>query len=550
MIVQPAEVKDLSGLVDTKGVLRWRVPQGRWVVERAMMRPTGTVNSPAPADATGYETDKMSRTHIRAHFDAYLGEILRRIPPEDRKTFKIVVEDSYETGGQNWTDSLVADFRRAYGYDPVPYIPVLSGTVVGSEEQSDRFLWDLRRLVADEVAYQYVGGLREISHEHGLTTWLENYGHWGFPGEFLQYGGQSDEVAGEFWSFGDLGNIENRCASSCAHIYGKPKTWAESFTCGGPDFTQYPGQMKQRGDRFFTEGINATLLHLYIQQPADSVPGVNAWFGNEFNRHNTWFSQFDVFARYLKRCNYMLQQGRYVADVAYFIGEDAPKMTGRQDPALPAGYSFDYVNAEVIRQAFVMDGKVQFVLPHGDYIFLGSTGVPAGHFAPYALSEEGERDCIETTEKAIRAMKLDNCAVNCDFIMRDGRTYVLEIGGRSGATCLAELVSIYYGYDYYRKIIQVALGQKPDFPTDRAVPNASKLLMSDRDGTIFSLANRNPKDSEHIVEVKFDYTVGDTVKKFHVGPNRIGHVITKGGTLAEATAALDKALEHIEIGVS
>ena len=201
-------------------------------------------------------------------------------------------------------------------------------------------------------------------------------------------------------------------------------------------------------------------------------------------------------------------------------------------------------------QAFVMDGKVQFVLPHGDYIFLGSTGVPAGHFAPYALSEEGERDCIETTEKAIRAMKLDNCAVNCDFIMRDGRTYVLEIGGRSGATCLAELVSIYYGYDYYRKIIQVALGQKPDFPTDKAVPNASKLLMSDRDGTIFSLANRTPKDSEKIVEVKFDYTVGDTVKKFHVGPNRIGHVITKGGTLAEATAALDKALEHIEIGVS
>lgn len=208
------------------------------------------------------------------------------------------------------------------------------------------------------------------------------------------------------------------------------------------------------------------------------------------------------------------------------------------------------IGREFGAQAFVMDGKVQFVLPHGDYIFLGSTGVPAGHFAPYALSEEGERDCIETTEKAIRAMKLDNCAVNCDFIMRDGRTYVLEIGGRSGATCLAELVSIYYGYDYYRKIIQVALGQKPDFPTDKAVPNASKLLMSDRDGTIFSLANRNPKDSEHIVEVKFDYTVGDTVKKFHVGPNRIGHVITKGSTLAEATAALDRALEHIEIGVS
>lgn len=207
------------------------------------------------------------------------------------------------------------------------------------------------------------------------------------------------------------------------------------------------------------------------------------------------------------------------------------------------------IGREFGAQAFVMDGKVQFVLPHGDYIFLGSTGVPAGHFAPYALSEEGQQDCIETAKKAIRAMKLDNCAVNCDFIMRDGKTYVLEIGGRSGATCLAELVSIYYGYDYYKKIIQVALGEKPDFPKDHAVPNASKLLMSDKDGVIYSLANRNPKDDPNLVEVKFDYTVGDYVKKFHVGPNRIGHVITKGTTLAEATNALDRALDHIEIGV-
>lgn len=208
------------------------------------------------------------------------------------------------------------------------------------------------------------------------------------------------------------------------------------------------------------------------------------------------------------------------------------------------------VGREFGAQAFVMDGKVQFVLPHGDYIFLGSTGVPAGHFAPYSLSEEGSRDCIETAERAIRAMKLDNCAVNCDFIMRDGKTYVLEIGGRSGATCLAELVSIYYGYDYYRKIIEVALGQKPDFPTDKAIPNASKLLMSDRDGVICSLANRNPKNDPNIVEVKFDYTVGDYVKKFHVGPNRIGHIITKGATLGEATSALDRALDNIEIGVN
>ena len=207
------------------------------------------------------------------------------------------------------------------------------------------------------------------------------------------------------------------------------------------------------------------------------------------------------------------------------------------------------VGREFGAQAFMMDGKVQFILPHGDYIFMGSTGVPAGHFAPYELSEEQYRDCYETAEKALKAMKLDNCACNCDFIMRDGKTYVLEIGGRSGATCLAELVAIYYGFDYYEKIIQVALGEKPDFPTDRHVPNASKLLMSDRDGEIIAMANRNPKSDPNIYEVMFDYTVGDQVKKFHVGPHRIGHVITKGSTLAEATAALDRALKNITIEV-
>src|SRR5690606_35760844 len=155
---------------------------------------------------------KMSKEHIKSHFDAYMGEVIRRIPAEDRKTWKVVVQDSYETGGQNWTDGLAEDFQSKYGYDPVPFLPVLKGQVVGSRDQSDRFLWDLRRIVADKIAYDYVAGLREVSHKHGLTTWLENYGHWGFPGEFLQYGGQSDEVSGEFWSEGDLGDIENRAA--------------------------------------------------------------------------------------------------------------------------------------------------------------------------------------------------------------------------------------------------------------------------------------------------------------------------------------------------
>ena len=364
LMVSPDAIKNVTEF-SKNGVLDWEVPEGKWVIRRMAMLPTGVTNSPATPEATGPEIDKMSKKHVAFHFDAFIGDILKRIPEADRKTFKVVVQDSYETGGQNWTDDMISVFKERYGYDPVPYLPVLEGTVVGNPDISDRFLWDLRRLIADRVSYDYVGGLRDVCHQHGLTTWLENYGHWGFPGEFLQYGGQSDEIAGEFWSEGSLGDIENRAASSCGHIYGKRRVWAESFTSGGPAFGRYPYQMKQRGDRFFTEGINSSLLHVYIHQPfEDREPGLDAWFGNEFNRKNTWFSQMDVFTGYLKRCNFMLQRGDYVADVAYFIGEDAPKMTGICTPELPAGYSFDYINGEVLLQrASVEDGRI--VLPSG-----------------------------------------------------------------------------------------------------------------------------------------------------------------------------------------
>ena len=162
LLVSPEAIKDLTAF-SREGVLDWEVPEGDWVIRRMVMLPTGVTNSPAAPEATGPEIDKMSREHVAFHFDAFIGEILKRIPEADRKSFKVVVQDSYETGGQNWTDDMIAVFKERYGYDPVPYLPALNGVVVGSPDLSDRFLWDLRRLVADRVSYDYVGGLRDVA---------------------------------------------------------------------------------------------------------------------------------------------------------------------------------------------------------------------------------------------------------------------------------------------------------------------------------------------------------------------------------------------------
>lgn len=205
------------------------------------------------------------------------------------------------------------------------------------------------------------------------------------------------------------------------------------------------------------------------------------------------------------------------------------------------------VGEEFGAQAFVLDGEVKFIVPHGDYVYKGNTGVPIGHFAPYVL----ERNIVEDLEKqllnAIKAMKLNNCAVNADFIMSNNKVYVLELGGRSGATCLAELVSIYYDFNYYEKIILSALGENPIFSSDKAIPNASHLIMSNKSGVIKSQAC--DISDNRIVEVQFDYKIGDEVRKFSVGPDRIGHIITKADTVEEAKKVIDDALDMVKLSV-
>ena len=367
VVLTDDKIIDLTERLSAEGTLTWNVPPGDWTVLRFVMASTGIKNEFSALNASGFEADKLNKDAARQHFEGYVGDIFKSMPLDDRKSLKYIIVDSYEVGAQNWTDDFADRFFETYNYDSKPYLPVLTGIVVNSVEESSRFLWDLRRLVADGLAHEYIAGLQEMCEENDLQLWLENYGHWGFPGEFLMYGGQADLLAGEFWTTEELGNIECRAAASAAHTYGKNVVYAESFTSDteANPFSSYPEKMKKRGDWSFTEGINHVVYHVYIHQPyEDKFPGVNAWFGTEINRKNTWFESAAPWMKYHQRCNYLLQQGTYVADVAYYIGEDTPKMTGPTEPELPIGYSFDFINAEVIKDRIsVCDGRM--ILPDG-----------------------------------------------------------------------------------------------------------------------------------------------------------------------------------------
>jgi hypothetical protein len=148
---------NLSGVIDlSKNIngnrLQWQVPAGEWRILRLGMTPTGVTNHGAMPAAIGLEVDKMSKEALTYHWDSFVGRVIDGLNEQDKKAFKHIVADSYETGSQNWTDDLRAVFITTYNYDPFPWLPVLTGAVINSPAQSERFLWDLRRLVADRIA--------------------------------------------------------------------------------------------------------------------------------------------------------------------------------------------------------------------------------------------------------------------------------------------------------------------------------------------------------------------------------------------------------------
>jgi hypothetical protein len=100
-------------------------------------------------------------------------------------------------------------------------------------------------------------------------------------------------------------------------------------------------------------GLNRFVIHTSVHQPlvVDKKPGISLGpFGQWFTRNETWAQQAKPWLTYLTRNCYLLQQGRFVADVVYFYGEDS-NLTAlflHKGPDVPVGYNFDYVNADAL----------------------------------------------------------------------------------------------------------------------------------------------------------------------------------------------------------
>jgi hypothetical protein len=352
------------------GRLTWDVPPGKWTVLRFGHTSTGAVNLPPPDSGRGLECDKLNAKAADAIFAGLMAKLADDNRPLVGKSLVATHIDSWEIGSQNWTTRLFDEFQQRRNYDPRRYWPVLAGRVVDSLEVSERFLWDFRQTIAELSLETYPGRFRELARKHGLRLTIEAYGNG--PLDDLCYGGRADEPMGEFWSYG-LGMANSVTEmTSAAHVYGKRIVGAESFTALDIEkWRGYPGNIKSLGDWAFCEGVNRFVLHRYAMQPrVEPRPCmVMGPWALHYERTQTWWEQSTAWHRYVARCQQVLRQGLFVADICFVEPEGqprsfAPPIARTGDPPDRPGYNFDLCAPEaVLTRMSVQNGHV--VLPDG-----------------------------------------------------------------------------------------------------------------------------------------------------------------------------------------
>ena len=368
-IIAKKDIVMLSGMMDEQGQLRWQVPAGKWTVIRFGYTTTGAKNRPALEDGLGLECDKFSRSAAKLHWDNTVQKVIDKVGPLAGRTFKNILIDSYEVYCQNWTAGFADEFYRRCGYELWNYLPCLTGRVVDSLDITERFLEDFRRVIAELFTENYFGYFADMCHRNGLVLSIEPYGSGNFN-DFIT-AGIADISMGEWWA--NVGqnwhHWSAKLSASAAHTYGRKFVGAEAFTAGWQSrFINHPYLLKAQGDYFYCKGINRFIFHTYVHQPwPNLLPGMTMGpYGFQFNRNNTWFDKSSAWLNYLARCQYLLQEGQFVADVCYYVGEQYPQRAVIREeltPSLPAGYDYDFCTSEILFQMQVEDGLI--CLPDG-----------------------------------------------------------------------------------------------------------------------------------------------------------------------------------------
>lgn len=371
--IAPQKMVDLTGNVNGDE-LTWEVPEGNWRILRFVWSRT-TENGLTPTPATLKPAlDFLNPDATEEHLTYLLDLMVEHTGSLENSPMKYFCADSYEFKGL-WTPALPQIFKENLGYDLTRYLPALKGYTVHNQDTTDRFLFDFNNLLGDLVIENHYAKAKEVCHRYGIGFTAEAAGpgppvHMDVPMESIKSSGVLSFPRGEFW-VSDNGKPREHLQiikgiASAAHLYNQPYVTAEAFT-GVHLWSFGPGDLKPYADRAFAEGLNRIDFHTFPHTPPEAgLPGWIYSFGNIISENLIWWPYAEGFMNYLGRTSYMLQQGRFVADVLFYHGEEAPFFAKPKHikPELSVGYDYDIANADILlNHLSVSDGKL--MVPHG-----------------------------------------------------------------------------------------------------------------------------------------------------------------------------------------
>jgi hypothetical protein len=497
--VRKSDVIDLTSKMRPDGTLDWTPPAGNWIVLRLGYSLLGITNHPASPEATGLEVDKLNRADVKAYYDHYLNLYKDTVGPlMGKRGLQFVVTDSWEAGAENWTDDMIAEFTKRRGYDPRPWLPVLTGQIVESAAASDRFLWDFRRTIADLTAENHYDQITESLKERGMGRYSESHEEGrAIIADGMEVKRSAAVPMSAMWT--QMPGVDNeqygynadiRESASVAHIYGQNLVAAESLTARSGAWSWSPETLKPTADKELAMGLNRFVIHTSVHQPVtDKIPGLGLGpYGQWFTRNETWAELANPWTTYLARSSYMLQQGKFAADVIYFYGEDSNITAefANKSPDVPAGYNFDYVNADALKNRLsVENGRI--VTATGMSYRVLALDPYSRHMSLPVLKKI--RDLVNAGAVVVGPKPVDSPSLSDN--QAEFQTIAEQVFGSGAGEHTYGKGKVYAGQTPAEALF--ALEVAPDFEFTRSQPGTNLLFVHRRvaDGEVYWVDSRN-----------------------------------------------------------
>ncbi len=392
--VMPDQILDLSGKMTADGKLNWQAPKGNWTILRLGHVNAGKKNGPAPAEGTGWEANKLSRTGADAHFAGYIGRLSGQNGPLSGGLLNGMLIDSWECHTQSWTQEMEQEFKRISDYPLRKWLPALLGYVIKDHETTGRFLTDWRKTLNELVTDNYYGRMASLARDNGLSVSYETGPGDVVPADIMEYFKYADVPMCEFWqpmSDGFVGSINFKPikpTASAARMYGKRRIAAEAFTNMSLSWDEHLDMLKEVANVNIIEGVSHFVFHTYTHNPQTPflAPGSSfgAGIGTPFLRGQTWWQYMPDFTDYLSRCTYLLERGKPVSDVLWYLGDEINHKPN-QNADFPEGFKYDYCNPDVLLTRLKVENGM-LVTPEGiTYRLLYLPDVP--HMLPKTLEK-------------------------------------------------------------------------------------------------------------------------------------------------------------------